>query len=282
MKSRRAERLKRKEHKLKPKEIFGFIALAILMVLIVYLIVVPSPSQIEEQGKPMPKTATTPTKAILGKAAIVDQLGLRMPNPGFIEQAKAIMEASGFKVDVYTHDQATVELYRSISAKGYKLIIFRVHMGVNDQAKDKPVGMFTSEPYSELEYTIEQLKDQVGSAKAYNTTEVLFAISPKFIEECLVMDYPGTIIILTGCFGLYSEALPKAFLDRGASVVIGWDGLVGIEHTDEATVILLRMMLIEKMSVEKSVKATMNILGPDPNNGSILEYYPKGKGNLIL
>jgi hypothetical protein len=66
-----------------------------------------------------------------------------------------------------------------------------------------------------LEYQVEQLRDWVASAKAYGTNEVLFAISPKFIKETTILDYPGTIIILSGCFGLYSEALPQAFLDRG-------------------------------------------------------------------
>jgi hypothetical protein len=32
-------------------------------------------------------------------------------------------------------------------------------MDVNDEAGDKPVGLFTSEPYSQFDYQVEQLKD---------------------------------------------------------------------------------------------------------------------------
>jgi len=48
-----------------------------------------------------------------------------------------------------------------------------------------------------FEYQVEQLRDWVASAKAYGTNEVLFAISPKFIKEATILDYPGTIIILS-------------------------------------------------------------------------------------
>jgi hypothetical protein len=32
-------------------------------------------------------------------------------------------------------------------------------MGVNEEAGDKPVGLFTSEPYSQFDYQVEQLRD---------------------------------------------------------------------------------------------------------------------------
>jgi hypothetical protein len=40
-------------------------------------------------------------KPFLGKAAIIDQLGLRNPNPAFINEAKLILSRAGFQVDVY-------------------------------------------------------------------------------------------------------------------------------------------------------------------------------------
>ncbi|MEM2897562.1 MAG: hypothetical protein QXG01_08370, partial [Candidatus Bathyarchaeia archaeon] len=94
--------------------------------------------------------------------------------------------------------------------------------------------------------------------------------------------YPGTIIILTGCFGLYSEALPKAFIDRGASIVLGWGGLVSADYTDEATLRLLKVILLDKLSVEESVKAVMREIGPDPDSGSLLGYYPLDRGKYNL
>jgi hypothetical protein len=94
------------------------------------------------------------------------------------------------------------------------------------------------------------------------------------------MDYNGAVIILMGCFGVYSSELPQAFIDRGASVVIGWDGLVSLEYTDKITLTLLENMLLEEMSIEEAVKATMRREGPDPYNNSILLYYPPERNIL--
>ncbi|MEM3608641.1 MAG: hypothetical protein QW238_07240 [Candidatus Bathyarchaeia archaeon] len=272
------------KRRFKRSELAGFAAIILFATLILYLAFSP-PS-----GGPTPTASSTVTASSLGvstgmgvgRAAIVDQLGLRMPNPSFLEEAEGILQRAGFQVDVYPHEEVTVNLYRGISAKGYSLIVFRVHMGVNDEAEDKPVGMFTAEPYNQFEYALEQLRDQVASAKAYNTTEVLFAVSPKFIREATVLDYPGTVIILSGCFGLYSRALPEAFTARGASAVIGWNGLVSADHTDAAVITLLRALCLEKLNLEDAVGEAMREIGPDPENGSRLGYYPPAMGGYKL
>ena len=99
--------------------------------------------------------------------------------------------------------------------------------------------------------------------QAFNGSEVVFAVTPKLIRERSIMDYDGTVVVLMGCFGLHSLDLPKAFVGRGASVVIDWNGLVDIKEADKATLTLLRMMLLEKMSVDESVKVTMSDVGSD-------------------
>jgi hypothetical protein len=76
-----------------------------------------------------------------------------------------------------------MNLYASLSAHGYRLVVFRVHAGVNEEMKGHPVGLFTAEPYSQLKYPQEQLSDLVGSAQAFNRTEIVFAVTPKFIRE---------------------------------------------------------------------------------------------------
>lgn len=43
---------------------------------------------------------------------------------------------------------------------------------------------------------------------------------------------------------------------------------------DKAILNLLDNMLLEEMSIEEAVKATMKREGPDPYNNSILLYYP--------
>ncbi|MEM2680490.1 MAG: hypothetical protein QW693_04275, partial [Candidatus Bathyarchaeia archaeon] len=84
------------------------------------------------------------------------------------------------------------------------------------------------------------------------------------------------------CFGLYSKALPQTFIDRGASVVLGWNGLVTVSYVDEATLHLLKALCLEKLSIKEAVEAVMREIGPDPENHSILSYYPLEKSELTL
>ncbi|MEM3506617.1 MAG: hypothetical protein QXT31_03060 [Candidatus Bathyarchaeia archaeon] len=269
----------KRKHRFKIFEILGFIGIGFFMALILYLAFAPIPNPSQNNVSTIVTKTTSPKSS---KAAIVDQLGLRYPNQAFINEAKIILSQAGFQVDVYPPEAVTVNLYKTISSKAYSLIVFRVHMGIDDEAIDKPTGLFTNEPYNQFGYQFEQLKDWVSSAKAYSTNEVLFAISPKFIKEATVLDYPSTIIILSGCFGLYSKALPQAFIDRGASIVLGWDGLVSVNYVDEATLSLLKALCLEKLSVKEAVEAVMREIGPDPDNKSILGYYPLEKGKLKI
>lgn len=75
---------------------------------------------------------------------------------------------------------------------------------------------------------------------------------------------------------MYSRALPEAFLARGASIVFGWDGPVGVDYVDGATLSLLRHLFSEGMDAERAVEAVMRDVGPDPDCGSRLGYYRRG------
>jgi len=262
----------------KPVELLGFAAIGLFLVFILYLAFAPQPGVVERPEARISATTPVPPKSMVevvsGKAAIVDQLALRHPNPSFTDEARLILEGAGFQVDVCPPEAVTVNLYKTVSAKGYRLAVFRVHMGVNDEAPDRPVGLFTAEAYSPFDHQLEQLKDWAASAKAYGAEEVLFAVSPKFIKEATVVDYPGTMIILSGCFGLYSPPLPEAFHARGASAILGWNGLVTVDYVDKATLRLLKALCLEKLNVQRAVEAVMRDIGPDPDHGSRLGYYP--------
>jgi hypothetical protein len=45
---------------------------------------------------------------------------------------------------------------------------------------------------------------------------------------------------------------------------------------------LLRALCLEKLSIEKAVEAVMREVGPDPEHGSKLGYYPLSMGNYKL
>ena len=230
----------------------------------------------------LPTQPATPTKTSK-RAAIVDQLSVHSPDEAFINATVDLMQQAGFGVDLFSQDSITVGLYGTLPSRGYELIVFRVHAGVNQQMTGHPVGLYTTETYNELSYPQEQLADQVGMGRGFDGNDtVVFAVTPKYIEQRSAANYPGTMIVLMGCYGLFSQDLPQAFIDRGASVVIGWDKLVGVDHADTATLTLLRHLLQEKLSVSNSVKATMTEIGPDHDYKSVLGYYPKNNGNVTL
>ncbi len=275
---RRIGRHKRKRG-VRPGELAGFLVLALFIISVVYLAIPSQTFQSNSRSSSAPILIQSTMQKSLLKAAIVDQLGLYSPDSDFTERAKDMMRTAGLSIDVYSPERVTVNLYASLPAHGYRLIVFRVHAGVNEEMQGHPVGLFTTESYSQFKYQQEQLNDLVGSAQAFNCTETVFAVTPKFIRDKSIVNYDSTIVILMGCFGLYSQDLPQAFIDRGASMIVGWNGLVDLEHTDKATLTLLRLMLLQKMNVEQAVTLTMNDVGAD-SSGSILVYLPLEKGSF--
>jgi hypothetical protein len=81
-----------------------------------------------------------------------------------------------------------------------------------------------------------------------------------------------------GCDGLRSDAAARAFVDKGAGAVVGWDGAVSAAHTDEATERLLQHLVSEGLTVGEAVAKTEADVGPDPSYGSKLVLYPAEAG----
>ena len=81
-------------------------------------------------------------------------------------------------------------------------------------------------------------------------------------------------MLITGCWGLKPDSTAAAFVDKGANVVVGWDGLVRADHTDQAMQRLLQLMLVDHEATAAAVGQTMAEIGPDPDHGSTLRIYP--------
>lgn len=212
-------------------------------------------------------------------AAIVDQLSLTQPNPGFAEAATATLEQAGYAVDYYPGEEVTVDFYGNLPTHGYDLIIMRVHSGL---ARDygQPtnyVSLFSNEPFSETKYAAEKAAGLVGRSSYYEGGAQYFGIVPAFIESGMKGRFDGTKIVLMGCSGLITDTTADAFIRKGAKTVVGWSGRVSAEHTDAASETLLRHLLLDGLPITDAVTQTMADLGPDPEyNSALLVYPPKG------
>ena len=230
-----------------------------------------------------PPPAPAPENSQL-KAAIIDQLSITQPNQTFIEKATDVLENVGFNVEVYNWTSITVNFYGDLPSKGYKLIIFRTHSGILMNASGQPIPgnpvfLFTAEEYDPNMHTLLLLTDQVAPANPWDIEKFYFAISPKFVRESMNGRFQDTIIIISGCHGLYSTTLAESLIERGASVVISWDKSVLAPYMDRATIFLLNELLIENKTVAQAVEDTMETIGPDPDEGAFLRYYPTESGD---
>jgi hypothetical protein len=219
-----------------------------------------------------------PEPPITNTVAIVDQLALYYPNHVFIDNAVNYSKAAGFSADVIQGESVTVDFYKQLPTKGYRLIVLRTHSSsvYRGSSSTQGVFLFTAEPYSETKYVLEQTQGIVKICTTDNKTEY-FAIGPEFVRNtALGMKgrFQNTVILITGCQGLNDTRLAEAFIERGASVIVGWDQPVDLTHTDNATTHLLQDIFLKNFTIKQAVDDTMNNVGEDPTYKSRLLFYP--------
>jgi hypothetical protein len=265
-------------HKKRLRFISAAITVAILALLIVFSIFVIY-SYLNSQSSNQPPASEL-------KAAIVDQLSLTVPNQTFIETATKILETGNYTVDYYPGEEVTVGFYRNLPTNGYRLIILRAHSSATSLQGEEfvrsPVVFFTSEPYSQTKYVVEQLTDQLGKA-SYAPPEppYYFSIHHEFVTSSMNGKFQNTTIVMMGCEGLSNTKMAEALIKKGAKVYIGWSGDVSATHTDQATIQLLTY-LTKNQTIKQAVENTMEEVGPDPISESILYYYPTEAQNYVI
>ena len=217
------------------------------------------------------------------KVAIVDHLSFfpEQRNPTFVNACRNILEEGGLTWTYHKGEKVTVNFYRNLPSCGTSLIILRVHSAImrTEKGTISILGLFTSERYSPeaaRKYRDDVLNDRLVKAFFPGGDEEYFGIVPKFVEESMKGKFKDTIIIMMGCEGLgydgqtYTD-MAEAFINKGAKVYISWDGRIGIDHTDKATVQLLQSLILHK----RTIKRAMETVGKDPTYNSTLQYYPK-------
>jgi len=230
----------------------------------------------------------SPDQTAPPEAAIVDHLSFTgQPNETFVNTCINILEDGGLTSAYHKGEEVTVDFYRNLPSYGTRLIILRVHsaiMRANGTTIDI-LGLFTSEPYLGAEDAYEKYREDVENdrlVRAFFTKggAEYFGIVPEFVEESMNGEFKNTIIIMMGCEGLGYEGLTytdmaEAFVKKGAKVYISWDGPVGVNHTDQATIQLLQSLILENQTIREAVEE----MSQDPEYNSKLDFYPDGVGN---
>jgi len=210
------------------------------------------------------------------KAVIVDQLSSVKGNEAFVTNVTEQLEEYGFQVDLYQQDDVDVDLYGQLATRGYKLIIFRAHSGLlaeNEMTQDRTV-LFTNEAYDQLSHYDDQLHDRLVMARVGEGYPMVFGIPPKFIEDGMKGKFDDSVVIMMGCSGLFERDLAQAFVGKGASAYLAWNGTVELNYVDEATPYLIEQLCSGNTTLKEAVDNTMEAVGPDPEHKAGLAYYP--------
>jgi hypothetical protein len=225
------------------------------------------------------------------KAAIIDQLSLLDPNPELITRATQLLEASGFSVDLWQGEDVNIDFLKNLPGYNYKLIFFRAHLGIqclvnvndpSDIIPKKITGLFTGEIYSPIKHGNDQMRRLVYEGVMDDKYPSVFSLGSAFVEEGMKDNFHDTMIIMMGCASFYNDDMAKAFIDRGASVYIGWNATVTLDYLDKATVKLLENILQKNMTVAGGITNTMKEVGNDPYSNAHLKYLLRDTGGQTM
>jgi len=226
------------------------------------------------------------------KAVIIDQLHYDFPNESFQENATKILMEGGYEVDLVTTDDITVDFYKELPTMDYEFIVLRSHsLAIYD---NKPSSwIFTGEKYQKGKYTQEQLFGMLSPGVPYRQGQItqmtqadakgerLFMIGSKMIDEMMVGKFPGSVIILGGCDTLVYPYLAEALVKRGASSVIGWNGLVELRDNDTVMLSLLNEIFYIDKNIDDAVEKVVQDYDGKTYYGTKLKSFSSGASGPI-
>jgi len=248
---------------------------------------------VEEKSTTETEFLTT-SNAGIKKAAIIDQLDAEFPNKGFHMQAEEYLRTAGYEqVDLFTTEDITVNFYRELPSMGYEFIVARTHsLAVKDQGKQS-VWIFTGEKYTKDKYIQEQLEGKVSRAVPFLTGPNIdrveaakkrhFIIGTEFVDKEMIGSFPGTILVLGGCDTMSYPFMAKSLVDRGATSIIGWYGLVSLYDNDNGILKVLEEILINGKNSGDAVDSVMEFYdGRMQYKHSIMKQYSTGASNFEI
>jgi len=239
----------------------------------------------EKQATTQIETEDETTK--IRKAAIIDQLDRDIPDPYYQNQTLSYLLDAGYDVDLYTTEDITIDFYKELPSMDYEFIVFRTH-SLAIYGKNPSEWIFSGELYSNKVHIAESLSGVLSPGVPYVVTEDQtitysqalnerhFMIGSKFIDESMVGQFPGTVIILGGCETMPHEMLAEALVDRGASSVIGWNELIGSASNDRVITSLLEKILVYGLKIDESIDLVMEEYKQGKKSSLRLKHYSSG------
>jgi len=241
-----------------------------------------------EEKSPTENQLLTVVDDGIKKAAIIDQLDGEFPNKGFHMQAEEYLMNAGYdQIDLFLTDDITVDFYRNLPSMDYDFIVARTHSLAIKNEEKQSVWMFTGEKYTEDKYIQEQLEGKVSRGVPFLTgpnldreeaaKKRLFIIGSDFVDKEMVGRFHGTTLVLGGCDTMSYPFMAKSLVDRGASAIIGWYGLVSLYDNDIVILKVLEEILINGQDPDDAVNHIMEELdGSMLYKHSILKQYSTG------
>jgi len=213
------------------------------------------------------------------KAAIIDQLHNDKPNTSYQQNVTKYLETAGYEVDLFTTDDITVDFYKKLPSLNYEFIVIRTHsLGIGEVEESS--SLFTGEIHNDYNHIQEQYSRIVGNGVPFLPDalkdETYFVVGSKFIDEAMLGTFPQSKIILAGCETTQGTQLAESLLYRGASEVVGWDGLVSSRQNDEVIMQVLEETLVNGIELEDAVESVMKQYEQKLLTDTALSHYTPG------
>jgi len=226
------------------------------------------------------------------KAVIIDQLYQDFPNESFQQNATKLLTDGGYEVDLFTTADITIDFYKELPTMDYEFIVLRSH-SLAIYGKKPSSWIFTGEKYEAGRYTQEQLSGMLSPGVPFRQGQIsqmtqgdakserLFMIGSKMIDKMMVGQFPGTQIILGGCDTMSQVYLAEALVKRGASSVVGWNGLVELRDNDAVMLSLLDDIFNGNLEMDDAVEKVMNDYKGKTYYGTKLKLFTTGASGPI-
>jgi len=220
------------------------------------------------------ETESPHTSEVRQKALKADGLSTGFPDPKALQEWKEILEEAGYEVIVLEGDQVNLTLYEHLTQ--YDLIILRVHGGIGKITTPlytvKFNALFTGVEWSN-EYESLRNEGLIARGHPFFINKTYVAVKKEFFAEKLVGRFSNnSIMIVAGCFGLYTEDIWRVLSSRGLQMYIGWKGEVTPTHMDQAVTFLIRHVFQEKIEWGDAVYLTNKNIGPDTLSGETMDF----------